>query len=1547
MSMPEKSNADKDNAIKILDYWFMTEFLNQQNLGEFKEIGKETSTYKKRLIAGSIKKPKKVVEDFIQVTAGDNLQAVLNSVPEKLKSFHKSDFTVFVGCMKKETCIQEIAKNVQWTSQSPDAKAANNEEITLAILKFSKYGRYISNSLSISPLAWAMMKLSGGTENASQKLSIDSYNADARTIETQIVDLFNSSGNGPVEESDSLQVLNTVSYDLLIRVENMICGGLNIKNKDMTSYLAVYFKLYESENDAQNDDENGAEVSLHMDFYSKDLAFVADGLRNNRFTKEKEKILVDYILGVNRYKNVSEKPSNRFDVVKPKNEEELFRFMAENLTAAKAPLGKWPSRFMPALMQQIAVNMATAADVNLPVFSVNGPPGTGKTTLLKEIIVSNVVEKAILLAEYEDPDDAFDDFSFSHGEGPVSSYNQFYRKYHRLRDKRINGYSILVASSNNNAVENITKELPVEENLLENIKPSNEIYGSNKEALAELSKLFTVSESEGSLPFIQEVWEEYTNEKGEKKKHCKKIVKNQPDIYFSRLATDLINAGSENKDQKEEQAFGLISAPLGKRPNIDKVKTKVIAPILDIIGTNEDITFRKQKYLEARKKFLAQLEVVKTLRKELDKLLAVEKAVSEACRMVADKERQVETQRIEQQSIETETGAIEQELQGDLNKLNKEKEKLVTEVTQIRTACAEVEAKIKMQQNNIAAAQTRIEELQRSVSIFGKLFKSANYKKVQESIAQEYEEQARCLQQRDAFNKKLDEENHKANSVQAEINSLTAGIGDISRELKELYSRREKIKSEGQKLERELAAAKKKAEDQKKILEKERDNYQNQDAYERGFILDRHFISDILSTDQETSTKAQLRNPWFSEHYNREREKLFLYSLQMTKEFILNSKKCRNNLQHLYCLWYGYYKNDKEKNPVKFIADDLETCTAAAYETLFLMIPVVSSTFASVQSFFKNVKEEDFVGTLIVDEAGQAPPHMAIGALCRSRKAVIVGDPNQVEPVVTDDQDLLKQTYTDDFFDPYKDKTNSVQRFADIMNPYGTYLKNALGIDEWVGCPLLVHRRCISPMYEISNDISYSNIMKQQTALPDAEKQKIFIAEKSQWFNVSGKEEGIKRHFVKEQGDKVIKMLEIAFSKNSDPDVFIISPFTTVESGIKDYVKKYVNDCKRDGAQSSLLEHKDSLNNWLGRNVGTVHTFQGREAAEVIFLLGCDTSEEARPAIRWVNNNIVNVAATRAKYRFYVIGDIEAWKRSKCVNRARKILDSYVSGNLEYARKNQKPDGSYTLIITEKRSVAEAYAKALCVWNEPSNDFYEGNGYLISWCLGHLVELADPEQYNEKYKRWNIADLPIVPDVWKYQIMESKHPDEKKRNAENKRYLQRFNALKTLMNRDDVTDIICATDAGREGELIFRLVYQQAECPKPFKRIWLSSMEPVSVRKAFESPKLGSDYDSLYEAARCRQLADWIVGMNATRYFTCRYKNKVNELGEKTLSVGRVVSPTLAMVVEREKEIEAFVPETYYTVNLNVRGTTFESQRFDNEDEAIRVEQKCNGSHTG
>lgn len=1264
--MPGKINVDEDNAVQILDYWFVMEFLNQQSLRKYNDIRNETFAYKKELKNGYIKRPKKVVENFVPFKKGDNLHTLLQADSDAMKLPLWSDFTVFVGCMKKEVCIQKIAQNVEWRGQSPDE---NFDEIALATLKFSKNGSYITNSLAISPVAWAMKKISGGVVNASEKLSISEYKAEIRSVEEQISRLFE-----PIEEGDSFlespskfPVSDVVSYDLLRKIEEMICKDLQISVADTNgSFLAVYFKLYASEKDVEEDED---EIGFHMDFYSEDLEMAAKGLRNNSFSEAKKKLLLDYILGLYRYGGDSEKKPKRFDVVKPNSEEELYQFMLTTLTAEKAPLGKWPSRFMPTLMQQIAVNLATDKENILPVFSVNGPPGTGKTTLLKEIIVSNIVEKAILLADYKDPDEAFDDYNFEHGDGPEHSYNKFVKKYHRLKNKDINKYSVLVASSNNTAVENITKELPVEQKILDDITPSEKKEGPNNAALTELTKLFTVAESIETIPFKNTVWEEYTNEKGEKKKRSKEVVKEEPDIYFSRLATDLLN-GRDGSRQKQ-QAFGLISASLGKKTNIKQVASKIISPLLEIMKKNEDITARKQSYVATRKMFKEQLSLVQKLRSELDKLVREEQKFVNICSEAENKKRQAEViwrkQNLQSSEIDDEI-LIHRE---SISTFECEKTTIEMQINDIRTIVTELETKIKAQQSNIAATQTRIETLQKGVSRVGKFFKTTKYKETEGEILRTSEMQYQYLCQMNDLNKKLEEENEKITSSQTEIKNFEVKISEERKKLKELQIKRTNIEEERKRIEQELISANDKIDRQKSRVEKIKVDYQNKSPYERGFALNQQFIKDVFSVDIDVSTKAQLRNPWLSDRYNREREKLFLYALQMTKEFILGSKKCRDNFKHLDCLWNGSYSGGEQ---IKFVYDDLQECTAATYETLFLLIPVVSSTFASIQRLFKNTKEEDIIGTLIVDEAGQASPHMAIGALCRARRAVIVGDPKQVEPIVTDDQDLLRQTYAEDMFKLYADKTNSVQRFADIMNPYGTYLENGQGVEEWVGCPLLVHRRCIAPMYDISNDISYNNIMKQQTAQPKPEKLTTFIAAQSQWINISGKEAGRKSHFVKEQGDEVIKMLEIACSKNPYPDLFVISPFATVVSGVKAYIKKYIKVSKSRGEDNYLVKYESSVTGWMKKNIGTVHRFQGKEASEVIFLLGCDTSANAAMAIRWVNNNIVNVAVTRAKYRIYIIGDIQAWKDSKCVSRAKEIIDTYAFENLEHELQKENSD---------------------------------------------------------------------------------------------------------------------------------------------------------------------------------------------------------------------------------------------------------------------------------
>ena len=240
------------------------------------------------------------------------------------------------------------------------------------------------------------------------------------------------------------------------------------------------------------------------------------------------------------------------------------------------------------------------------------------------------------------------------------------------------------------------------------------------------------------------------------------------------------------------------------------------------------------------------------------------------------------------------------------------------------------------------------------------------------------------------------------------------------------------------------------------------------------------------------------------------------------------------------------------------------------------------------------------------------------------------------------------------------------------------------------------------------------------------------------------------------------------------------------------------------------------------------------------------------------------------------------------------------------------------LVIAEKPSVAQNIAKVLGA-NNRNNGYVEGNGYLISWCFGHLACLADADYYDQRYAKWKKEDLPIIPSSFRFRI------------AENKR--DQFDVLKSLMHREDVTCVINACDAGREGELIFRTVYYMAGCSKPMKRLWISSMEDDAIREGFNHLRPGSEFDGLHKSALCRAQADWLVGINATRFFSLTYGSKLN--------IGRVMSPTLALLVQRESDIFAFVPEHYYTVTLDFAEFTASSAKFADKERADALAAIC------
>ena len=246
---------------------------------------------------------------------------------------------------------------------------------------------------------------------------------------------------------------------------------------------------------------------------------------------------------------------------------------------------------------------------------------------------------------------------------------------------------------------------------------------------------------------------------------------------------------------------------------------------------------------------------------------------------------------------------------------------------------------------------------------------------------------------------------------------------------------------------------------------------------------------------------------------------------------------------------------------------------------------------------------------------------------------------------------------------------------------------------------------------------------------------------------------------------------------------------------------------------------------------------------------------------------------------------------------------------------------SFQLVIAEKPSVARSIATVIGA-DEKQNGYWQGGGYLVSWCIGHLVSFAEAGQYDEKYCKWRYEDLPILPQPWQFIV-----PDEKK---------QQFEVLRALLNRPDVDSVTAATDAGREGELIFRFVYQMAGCTKPVKRLWISSMEDAAIREGFANLCPDSDYDALYQSALCRAKADWLVGINATRLFSVLY--------HKTLTVGRVQTPTLKMLVDRDAKILRFQKERYYTVGIQSGSLKADSGRIASMDEADTLKNACAGA---
>ena len=880
------------------------------------------------------------------------------------------------------------------------------------------------------------------------------------------------------------------------KITSLILKELNIDSLDEKILKkSFYLKLFKS-----NEEEDPNESSFcQMDFYTRDLETIA------KVNLKDDSLLSNIIY--------SKENKNRQKI------DDSKEFLEEITLPENMPIGKWPSKYNPSLMQAAAINICTSKEYSPNIFSVNGPPGTGKTTLLKEIIADTIVKKAKIIADLN---------SIDLEVIKTNTTESYYRNYYKIPDE-LKKLGIIVSSNNNSAVENISKDLPKAEDVL------------SKDTL---TNLFDVNEQEN--------------------------------IYFTK--------DSEFIFGETPKTWGLISAPYGKKVNINKI----LAILPEKNKKIDDFNFNFDTNIPDFKKALSNFQ------EKYEKVLK-----------------------------------YREDFNSSVKKFFRNKDKI---------------AEINNSSDQISNLKNKIENL------IEELKKVQDNKEYKDSILKQKREQKSNIENSYSIftkitNKFAGEKNPKILELNKDIEILNEELINISENLRNIENDRDELNKKVQLLENSKEILKRLEEEINMFFKTYSSNESDLKLLERCSDLE-NFYSDIINNE-----KTQESCPWGVEEFNKLREELFAYSLSLIEAYIVNSKGIKANLKLLKLLLNGEnlgYSIEERKNVFK-----------ECFHTLNLLIPVLSTTFASVSRAFKDFEENE-LGIVIIDEAGQATPFSAMGLLYRANRCIIVGDPLQVEPVMTVTSTLIRAIANKYELNKLEKEFNiagkifnytspslSIQTLADYANLY--YGK--IGETE-VGCPLVVHRRCLSPMFDISNRISYDDRMINK-CMPDKVKVN-YVLEKNEFIDIKGQEVGNGDHYVKKQGEKIIEIIKDCI-ENREIDVFenskhlyVISPFTTVINGLKNDIKKAFKD-----------GNKEAVNNWCNTCLGTVHKFQGKEANSVILLLGCDNNSKS--SAQWAAQaaNILNVAATRAKKRFSIIGDLELWGKLNFFKDAKEVLDKF------------------------------------------------------------------------------------------------------------------------------------------------------------------------------------------------------------------------------------------------------------------------------------------------
>lgn len=793
------------------------------------------------------------------------------------------------------------------------------------------------------------------------------------------------------------------------------------------------------------------------------------------------------------------------------------------------PMGRFPSdsSFALSFMQQVAVNLYLYDYNN--VLGVNGPPGTGKTTLLKEIFADLIVRQAKEMSE--------------NIESPLKEGIRYYEKAKiPVISDRISKYNILLASSNNGALQNIVRELPLKKEI-------------GREFITDIMDLdyFTfTADSEIIKVFNQE------------KKQFE---------YISR-----------SKERVEVENWGLFSIEGGSSSNVNNLLNKLGSIINEL--NQLDLSKEDEKSILLEFKFFYQKvnSYKNKMQEAFEKYMQIEPAKEKIIQAEAD-------------------------LKKEETRLEEIEKTIIEKIEKIKTFEKELQQIQDKQRINFARLSSQERELESAKRNFEVII----MQKPPESFLQKVKEILGIYNREEYFDK-LNQANNFFNQCEKLYHTLLNEKETLEIKLHEVDRKIVTLNNE---------------------IKETRDKYQERiTTLEQKVTLSHKCLFDIEKTIKEVSSPSidftlsyedlQKSNPWSTIEFRILQTCLFISSLKVRKIFLYKNRKHLKAAMNIFDRQKDYIGKENGKLVIK-----------TAWEWINLAIPVVSSTFASFARMFRFFDQES-LGTLFIDEAGQALPQACVGSIFRSSKVIALGDPSQIKPVLTLDSEMMNiisRKYN--VSETFVSNDVSTQSLIDRASQYG-FIKSE---EEWIGIPLWVHRRSNDPMFSISNSISYNNLMVQGKN-PEKSRGKAF------WYDVKG---NAVDKYVEEQGEKLVELIleKLVESPDLKNQIYVITPFRNVA---------YRLSRKLDKIQFTSYDEKRKPT-----NVGTVHTFQGKEAKIVYFVLGAD--KKSQGAARWAVSqpNIINVAVTRAKEEFYIIGDKKLYSKldSKVANKTIQIIDNY------------------------------------------------------------------------------------------------------------------------------------------------------------------------------------------------------------------------------------------------------------------------------------------------